>query len=441
MEGTPARCEGQQFKLFQIKNVYRTNVSEIPIPATFSLQVHAGEQFTIYSDTTNQNVSISGNIPFGRNANDTVDIDAFAKYPLTQITYFNDHHIAIKAVCCNPVSKSVFFIPSGSGLYVAGANKGGQLGLNPNGTDFENRNEPVFTDQLKNVVDLQPAKRFTIAMCVSVSSEDIETIITVWSRTHTQNLEVPKVVVKQIVMYVQESVIYSTTNYPGSGLADSMDHCGWTRIEHFDAIQIVQIAVGDGHSLFLEDTGNLWSCGHDRYGHRVLGLGDFEMEKGLEIDEPPKMYFFRSDKLEQYAVTPREMTFFSDRGIKIKAIACGFMHSMALTDDGTVYSWGCDTEGQCGHGMRRTDQMVELPRMIEMTENINVTRIACGYVHSYFMTDDGGHFFFGKSHIYEYPEIQDAPWRINDCVTRMCGAKELVAVYVGTLDFHVMCRM
>jgi len=45
----------------------------------------------------------------------------------------------------------------------------------------------------------------------------------------------------------------------------------------------------------------------------------------------------------------------------VRQIACGDMHSLALTYNGVVYSWGSSKFGQLGHGNRRTQL---LPKMI-----------------------------------------------------------------------------
>jgi regulator of chromosome condensation len=42
------------------------------------------------------------------------------------------------------------------------------------------------------------------------------------------------------------------------------------------------------------------------------------------------------------------------RGAKIDMIACGGLHTLALMEDGTVYSWGCNDEGSLG--WRTTDE-------------------------------------------------------------------------------------
>lgn len=37
-------------------------------------------------------------------------------------------------------------------------------------------------------------------------------------------------------------------------------------------------------------------------------------------------------------------------GKKIVQIDCGDFHSLALENNGTLYSWGAGDKGQCGHG-------------------------------------------------------------------------------------------
>lgn len=37
-------------------------------------------------------------------------------------------------------------------------------------------------------------------------------------------------------------------------------------------------------------------------------------------------------------------------GIKVVKLACGYSHVLALTDEGTMYSWGSNSHGQLGIG-------------------------------------------------------------------------------------------
>lgn len=45
--------------------------------------------------------------------------------------------------------------------------------------------------------------------------------------------------------------------------------------------------------------------------------------------------------------SPLELTYF--RNLPVASIALGDLHSMALTVEGDVYSWGCNANGQTGH--------------------------------------------------------------------------------------------
>ncbi len=46
---------------------------------------------------------------------------------------------------------------------------------------------------------------------------------------------------------------------------------------------------------------------------------------------------------------PRPIPVFS-KGIKIKEMACGGMHTIAVDTRGRVYTWGCNDEGALGRG-------------------------------------------------------------------------------------------
>jgi len=47
---------------------------------------------------------------------------------------------------------------------------------------------------------------------------------------------------------------------------------------------------------------------------------------------------------------PEKVKFFNDHGLKVKQIAAGITHTVALADDGNVYSWGQGLYGVLGNG-------------------------------------------------------------------------------------------
>jgi alpha-tubulin suppressor-like RCC1 family protein len=90
------------------------------------------------------------------------------------------------------------------------------------------------------------------------------------------------------------------------------------------------VTCGDYHSMAIVG-GEVYAWGANTFGQ--LGLGE-----GLMGDQ----------------ATPRKVDTFdasSDSTFAI-GVACGGMFSTALAEDGAFYTWGCNSEGQLGHGDR-----------------------------------------------------------------------------------------
>lgn len=74
------------------------------------------------------------------------------------------------------------------------------------------------------------------------------------------------------------------------------------------------------------------------------------------------------------------------QGIKIKQVACGDSHCLAVTMDGEVQSWGRNQNGQLGLG---TTEDALVPQKIEAFQGIPVKMIAAGAEHTAAVTEDG----------------------------------------------------
>ncbi len=97
-----------------------------------------------------------------------------------------------------------------------------------------------------------------------------------------------------------------------------------------EASNIIAIAAGDSHSLALKSDGTMLSWGWDGSGQ----LGD-DLAK--------------ADKFMPVAVSTAS---------NIVAIAAGQIYSLALKSDGTMLSWGQDTDGQLGDDLANTNQFI-----------------------------------------------------------------------------------
>ncbi len=97
-------------------------------------------------------------------------------------------------------------------------------------------------------------------------------------------------------------------------------------------LKISDVTFIDGDGCFaVKDDGTLWAWGdnvYETYGDVSLvgKLGDFSDKKAISVP-------FEVDKLSN-----------------VKSVSSGDMHTLVLKDDGTVWAWGSNYEGQLGDG-------------------------------------------------------------------------------------------
>ena len=119
-------------------------------------------------------------------------------------------------------------------------------------------------------------------------------------------------------------------------------------VNSIDHEVILAAACGEDHMLALSDEGQVFAWGLAANGR--LGLGDIAASPADERTKTylamPNLRAFRES--HSYAVPPQRIDFLEGKGIV--AIACGAMHSAAISDEGCVYTWGCGKDYALGHG-------------------------------------------------------------------------------------------
>lgn len=116
------------------------------------------------------------------------------------------------------------------------------------------------------------------------------------------------------------------------------------------------ISAGSAHQLALKNDGTVWAWGDNSKGQ----LGD------------------------PAATTTRETPLQVPGLPKIKAISAGRAHNLALTEDGLVYSWGANANGQLGLG---TTQDSFFPYKIPTLADVD--KISAGGSHNLVLLKDG----------------------------------------------------
>lgn len=145
--------------------------------------------------------------------------------------------------------------------------------------------------------------------------------------------------------------------------------------------KIAYVSCGAEHTLILTDDGEVLSCGVGEYGR--LGAG---VSKDTYV--PASL-----DSLEN---------------VKIVQVAAGTNHSLALSADGEVYSWGRNDAGQLGFADTYIDiySMEEYPRKIEKESfgGKKVVHLAANNARSAAVTEDGKLYIWGRKQNH-YPTL------------------------------------
>lgn len=129
--------------------------------------------------------------------------------------------------------------------------------------------------------------------------------------------------------------------------------------------RIIQVACGQSHMLLLTDRGEVYTLGSGEYGQ--LGHGDTSNNRFFDFT------FFRLCSVPRLVL----------EGVYISSIAAGRYHSIALSSNGAMYTWGCGENGQLGHG---GDENECLPRVVEGILGNVVGQVSCGEHHTACLT-------------------------------------------------------
>ncbi|KAL4159198.1 hypothetical protein PRNP1_004964 [Phytophthora ramorum] len=176
---------------------------------------------------------------------------------------------------------------------------------------------------------------------------------------------------------------------------------------------VVGASCGGAHTAVLTSKGKVFTFGRGRNGR--LGLGD-----------------------NKWRDTPHQIVGFP-QGTRISHVVCGWNFTAALDRQGNIFTWGKTGEGQCGLGYVDKDQVI--PRCVEKLREVSggspVVEVACGYTHTVVLTESGDLYSWGLG---EYGQLgtgdvyQPLPARVQLPQDALCAPDQLVRVYCGA--FH-----
>ncbi|XP_068949993.1 probable E3 ubiquitin-protein ligase HERC6 isoform X2 [Petaurus breviceps papuanus] len=132
--------------------------------------------------------------------------------------------------------------------------------------------------------------------------------------------------------------------------------------------RLVQAACGECHSLLLLSDGSILSCGSNVCGQ----LGRRENRK---------------------CVRPAPIRALETQ--TVVSVSCGKEHSLALCKTGKVFAWGSGSEGQLG--IKEFKKQNFIPKEIQDLSSVKIIQVSCGHYHSIALAQDGKVFSWGKN--------------------------------------------
>ena len=167
--------------------------------------------------------------------------------------------------------------------------------------------------------------------------------------------------------------------YGQLGLGDHRDKSSPQEITHFSDDRIVHIAAGQYHSMALSDTGEVYAWGYNR--DHELGLSEDNMDRVLPQHVPDL------------------------KGKRISHLAAGGYHSLAISEDGLLYTWGLNNYGQLG---RVAENFGRVPALASITTGVTedkqvgrklkALKVAAGSWHSLAIGENNQVYAWGRCH-------------------------------------------
>uniref|UniRef100_A0A4W6C8U0 RCC1 and BTB domain containing protein 2 n=1 Tax=Lates calcarifer TaxID=8187 RepID=A0A4W6C8U0_LATCA len=132
--------------------------------------------------------------------------------------------------------------------------------------------------------------------------------------------------------------------------------------------RVTEVACGSHHTIALTTDGEVYAWGYNNSG---------QVGSGSTANQP----------------TPRRVSSCLQSKVVVN-IACGQLCSMAVLDNGEIYGWGYNCNGQLGLGNNGNQQT---PCRIAALQGVNIIQVACGYAHTLALTDEGFVYAWGAN--------------------------------------------
>ncbi|XP_056424428.1 probable E3 ubiquitin-protein ligase HERC6 isoform X2 [Hyla sarda] len=195
---------------------------------------------------------------------------------------------------------------------------------------------------------------------------------------------------------------WGNNRYSQLGLTDKGEEdVSFTKNDYFTSqVTVGKVACGGRHTLFLQEDGIVLACGKNDCGQ----LGRRTDSSALE-----PIYSLESQTIVD--------------------VSCGANHSVAICNEGNIFAWGEGSQGQLGSG--KFLQQSPIPRKIAGLSDIRIIQISCGHFHTISLSADGSVFSWGKNDFGQLGLGKQMPNQASPQLVKSLKGVPLVQVSAG----------
>ncbi|XP_037324635.2 E3 ubiquitin-protein ligase HERC2 [Pungitius pungitius] len=319
--------------------------------------------------------------------------------------------------------QTLFAVTADGKLYATGYGAGGRLGIG--GT--ESVSTPTLLESIQHVFIRKVAVNSGGKHCLALSSEGE---VYSWGEAEDGKLghgnrspcDRPRVIESlrgvevvdvaaggahsACITASGELFTWGKGRYGRLGHGDSEDQLKPKLVDALQGHRVIDVACGSGdaQTLCLTDDDMVWSWGDGDYGKlgrggsdgckipmkidSLTGLGVVKVECGsqfsVSLTKSGAVYTWGKGDYhrlghgsDDHVRRPRQVQ--GLQGKKVIAIATGSLHCVCCTEEGEVYTWGDNDEGQLGDG---TTNAIQRPRLVAALQGKKINRVACGSAHT-----------------------------------------------------------
>ncbi|XP_072172142.1 secretion-regulating guanine nucleotide exchange factor-like [Diadema setosum] len=216
---------------------------------------------------------------------------------------------------------------------------------------------------------------------------------------------------------------WGANNYGQLGLGHNKDHLLPESLKTYPE-SVKNIIGGGGHIVFQTEDGEIHVCGSNNKGQLGLGhksdinklvrvpeLGPLKQiacgwNHTLAITERDELLCWGSNThgqlthRESVVTKPRKVEVKEFEGLRFLAVAGGLRHTLAVSTDGRLWTWGAGKKGQLGwvDNTKRVPHQYNRPVHISVKEDdleVRFVQVAAGAYHSAALSDMGVVYMWG----------------------------------------------